>query len=129
MFGALAGFQYGGPLGAVIGGLGAEAVGLVSCLSQADQFYKKKIWPAAKLLIGASLMGGVTSVITSAIANAVAMTAINSVENAWMNNIMGLPWMQDATLDFSAILEYLPGYGFGYDYVANYITHYVYGMW
>nr|MDO8079764.1 hypothetical protein [Candidatus Freyarchaeota archaeon] len=130
VFGALAGFQYGGPLGAIIGGLGTEAVGLVSMLPQADQFYKEKIWPAAKLLIGASLMGGVTSVIGSAIANTVAMTGISAVENAWVNNIIGLPWMWDVTLDFSPILEYLPSFGLGgYDYIANYITHYVYGMW
>lgn len=38
--------------------------------------------------------------------------------------------MQDATLDFSAIMEYMPGYGYGgYDYIANWITHYVYGMY
>jgi len=80
IFGALAGLQYGGPLGTIIGGLGAEAVGLVSMLPQADQLYKEKIWPAAKLLIGASLMGGVTTVITSAIANTVAMTGISAVE-------------------------------------------------
>ncbi len=48
-----------------------------------------------------------------------------------MNDVLGLPWMQDVSVDFSAMMEYLPGSGFGpgYDYLANYITHYVYGMW
>ncbi len=130
IFGALAGLQYGGPLGALIGLGAGGAVGVVSMLPQVDQFYKEYIWPAAKLMIGTSLMGKVTTVLTSALANMAAMTGINALENAWVNNVMGLPWMQDVTLDFTAFQEYLPGYGFaGYDYIANYITHYIYGMY
>lgn len=104
-------------------------MGLFSCLPQVDQFYKEYIWPAAKLVIGTSLMGRVSTVLTSALANMAAMTGISALENAWVNNIMELPWLTDVSLDFSAFMEYLPAFGFGgYDYIANYITHYVYGM-
>ncbi|MEX2722685.1 MAG: hypothetical protein Q6367_002215 [Candidatus Freyarchaeota archaeon] len=129
VFGALAGVQYGGLLGAAVGAVAGGVVGLVSCLPQVDQFYKEYIWPTAKLMIGASLMGKVSTVLTSVLANMVAMTAIGAVENIWMNDLLNLPWMQDLSVDFTAILEYLPGLGLSYNHPANYITHYIYKMW
>ncbi|MEM2136277.1 MAG: hypothetical protein QXG44_15595 [Candidatus Jordarchaeaceae archaeon] len=91
IFGAIAGVQYGGPLGGIIGALGGGAVGIVSCLPQVDQFYKEYIWPAAKLVMGTSLIGRVSTVLTSDLANMAAMTGISALENAWVNNIMELP--------------------------------------
>ncbi len=129
VFGALAGAQYGGPLGAIIGAVGGGIVGLASCLPQLDQFYKEYIWPGAKFMIGASLMGP-TGVITSAISNTIVMSALTVVEEAWINSIIGNPLFKNVLPDFSAILEYVPGFGFSdYDYFSNYITHYVFGMW
>ncbi|MEM3594090.1 MAG: hypothetical protein QXS27_05140 [Candidatus Jordarchaeaceae archaeon] len=46
-----------------------------------------------------------------------------------MNDLLNLPWMQDLSVDFTAILEYLPGLGLSYNHPANYITHYIYKMW
>ena len=40
VFGALAGLQYGGPLGALIGLGAGGAAGVASMLPQVDQFYK-----------------------------------------------------------------------------------------
>lgn len=128
--GALAGFRCRGPWGALIGGVGAGVAGLVSMLPQADQFYKEKIWPAVKLMIGALLMGGVKPVIGSALANVVAINTINAAENAYINSVMGTSLFDGVTLDWSALTCYLPGFGGGgYDYIANYITHYVWGVW
>ena len=110
--------------------LGFEIAGLVSMLPQMDQFYKEYIWPAAKFTLGAALMGGPAAIITSAIANVGAMTALNTIEQAWVNNILGEPLLQDVSVDFTAILEYVPGFSSSsYDYISNYVTHYVYGMW
>lgn len=105
-----------------------EAIGLISCLPQADQFYKERIWPLVKLSIGAQLMGGIKPILSSAFANTIAMNAINVVEQAFMNVLWEEPALNGATMDFSAILEYLPSCG-GYDYISNYITHNVYGVW
>jgi hypothetical protein len=105
-------------------------VGLVSMLPQADQFYKTYIWPVAKLAIGAALMGGVKPLIESALANFAAINAINAAENAYINSVMGNDLFSDVTFDFSALTDYLPGLcGDNYDYIANYITHYVYGVY
>lgn len=99
-------------------------------LPQMDQFYKEYIWPAAKFTLGATLMGSPTAIITSAIANSFAMAALNAVEQAWVNNILGDPLLEGVSMDFSAILDYVPGFSLGgYDYISNYITHNIYGMW
>ncbi len=105
-----------------------EAVGLVSCLPQVDQFYKERIWPIVKLSIGAQLMGGIRPIFTSALANTVAMNALSVTEKAFMNMLLEEPSLSGATMDFSAMLEYLP-LGGGYDYIGNYISHHIYGVW
>lgn len=98
-------------------------------LPQMDQFYKEHIWPIAKFAIGSSLMGPM-GVVTSAIANTIAMNGISAVEQAWMNNVFGNPLFEDVKINFAAILDYVPGLCLGgYDYISNYITHNVYGMW
>ena len=89
--------------------LGFEVAGLVSMLPQMDQIYHRYVWPAAKFTLGAVLMGGPTAVITSAVANSVALTALNAAEQAWMNSVLGCPLLQDVTLDFSPVLDYIPG--------------------
>ncbi|MEX2753737.1 MAG: hypothetical protein Q6366_017945 [Candidatus Freyarchaeota archaeon] len=110
--------------------LGFEVAGLVSMLPQMDQFYKQYIWPAAKFTLGASLMGSPAAIITSAISNSLAMTALSAVEQVWVNRIVGSPLLEDVSMDFTAIMEYAPGFSLdGYDYLGNYVTHYVYGVW
>ncbi|MEX2722546.1 MAG: hypothetical protein Q6367_001520 [Candidatus Freyarchaeota archaeon] len=109
--------------------IGLEVAGLASMLPQADQFYKEHIWPIAKLAIGASLMGGVTPVISSALMNTAAISGINMAEQAFINRVWGDPTFEGVSVDFAPLLEYLPLFGGQYDYLGNYITHYVYGMW
>ncbi|MHA1209129.1 MAG: hypothetical protein ACTSRF_07870, partial [Candidatus Freyarchaeota archaeon] len=89
--------------------LGFEVAGLVSMLPQMDQIYHRYVWPAAKFTLGAALMGGPTAVITSAVANSVALTALNAAEQAWMNGVLGCPLLQDVTVDFRPMLDYVPG--------------------
>ncbi|MFB0560774.1 MAG: hypothetical protein ACETWM_06120 [Candidatus Lokiarchaeia archaeon] len=115
--------------GGIIPAIGFEIAGLVSCVPQMDQFYKEHIWPIAKLALGASLMGGPTSVISSALANTIAINLINTAQQAFMNTLFLDPTLNDVTMDFSAILEYAPGGCGGYDYISNYISHYICGMW
>ncbi|MEX2752605.1 MAG: hypothetical protein Q6366_012085 [Candidatus Freyarchaeota archaeon] len=104
--------------------------GLISMLPQVDQFYKTYIWPGGKLVIGAALMGGVKPLITSALANIAAINTINAAENAFINSVMGTSFFDDVTFDWSALTNYLPGFGGGgYDYLSNYITHHVWGVW
>ena len=47
-----------------------------------------------------------------------------------MNSVLGDPLLEGVSMDFSTILDYVPGFSLGgYDYIANYITHHVYGVW
>jgi len=110
-------------------GLGFEVAGLVSMLPQADQLYHERIWPLAKLALGASLMGA-EAIIVSSIANTVVINGINAVENAWENQVFGDPWYQDVEINFAPMLEWLPLDTWGVqDYIDSWITKYVYGMW
>ncbi|MFB0561731.1 MAG: hypothetical protein ACETWM_11035 [Candidatus Lokiarchaeia archaeon] len=60
----------------------------------------------------------------------VEINTITAAENAYINSVVGNDLFADVTFDFSALADYLPGLcGDNYDYVANYITHYVYGVY
>ncbi|MFB0563699.1 MAG: hypothetical protein ACETWM_21070 [Candidatus Lokiarchaeia archaeon] len=120
---------FGAKVGGIYGLAAFGVAGVVSMLPQADQFYKERIWPIAKMAIGASLMGGVTSVINSALMNTVAISGINAAEQAFINHVFNDPMFDDVKIDFTPLLEYLPFASGQYDYIGNYITHYVYGMW
>ncbi|WXG41619.1 MAG: DUF2341 domain-containing protein [Candidatus Freyarchaeum deiterrae] len=110
-------------------GAAFEIAGLLSMLPQVDQFYHERIWPIAKLALGASLMG-TEQIIVGSIATAAAMTAIGAIENAWENQVFGDPWYQDIQIDFKPILANLPLETWGVqDYVNSWITKNLYGMW
>ncbi len=73
---------------------------------------------------------GAEAIIQSAIVNTIVINGLSAVENAWENQVFGDPWYQDAKIDFTPLLEFLPPDTWSLqDYLDSWTTKYIYGMW